>query len=92
MLYGHGFPGTVRYVSVPVVRDELVTTLEESLRVARQLAEDARDDDVPVAELVAQAKAWGQVAWDSAASAETANRRAAEMLQLIAATREYQFG
>jgi hypothetical protein len=41
-------------VSVPVVRDELVTTLEETLRLARQLAQDAGDDDVPVAELVAQ--------------------------------------
>jgi hypothetical protein len=48
-------------VSVPVVRDELVTTLEESLRVARQLADDARDDDVPVAELVAQATMLGRL-------------------------------
>jgi hypothetical protein len=40
---------------VPVVRDELVATLEETLRLARRLAEDARDDDVPVADLVAQA-------------------------------------
>ncbi len=64
----HGFhalwpwsPGTVRHVSVPVVRDELVATLEESLRVARQLAADARDDDVPVAELVAQATMLGRL-------------------------------
>jgi hypothetical protein len=46
--------GTVHAVSLPVVRDELVATLEETLRVAQQLAEDARDDDVPVADLVAQ--------------------------------------
>jgi len=43
-------------------------------------------------ELVAQAKEWGQVAWDSEAHAEIADQRAAEMLQLIVATREYQFG
>lgn len=68
MRQSHGFhalwpwsPGTVRCVSVPVVRDELVTTLEESLRVARQLADDARDDDVPVAELVAQATMLGRL-------------------------------
>jgi len=42
-------------VSVPAVRDELVATLEETLRLARRLATDARDGDVPVAELVAQA-------------------------------------
>jgi hypothetical protein len=43
-------------------------------------------------ELTAQAKEWGQVAWDSAANAKIADQRTAEMLQLIAATREYQFG
>jgi len=39
---------------MPVVRDELVATLEETLHLARQLAENARDDGVPVADLVAQ--------------------------------------
>jgi len=48
-------------VNVPVVRDELVTTLEETLRLARQLAEDARDDGVPVAELVAQVTMLGRL-------------------------------
>jgi hypothetical protein len=43
-------------------------------------------------ELLAQAKEWGQVAWDSDANAKIADQHAAEMLQLIAATREYQFG
>ena len=43
-------------------------------------------------ELLSQAKEWGQVTWDSAANAKTADQRTAEMLQLIAATREYQFG
>ena len=64
----HGFhalwpwsAGTVRSVSVPAVRDELVATLEESLRVARQLADDARDGDVPAAELVAQATMLGRL-------------------------------
>jgi hypothetical protein len=42
-------------VTLPVVRDELIATLEQTLRLARQLTEDARDDDVPVADLVAQA-------------------------------------
>ena len=46
--------GTVLAVRLPVVRDELVATLEDTLRLAQQLAEDARDDDVPVADLVAQ--------------------------------------
>jgi hypothetical protein len=36
------------------VRGELVSTLEEALRLQRQLVEDVRDEGVPVAELVAQ--------------------------------------
>ena len=43
-------------------------------------------------ELLGQAKEWGQVAWDSDANSKIADQRAAEMMQLIAATREYQFG
>ena len=46
--------GTMHAVKLPVVRDELVATLEETLRLAQQLVEDARDDQVPVADLVAQ--------------------------------------
>lgn len=45
----------VRNVEVPVVRDELAEALEQSLRLTERLAADARDRDVPVAELVAQA-------------------------------------
>jgi hypothetical protein len=40
---------------MPVVRDELIATLEQTLRLARRLADDARDHEVPVADLVAQA-------------------------------------
>ncbi len=40
-------------------------------------------------ELTAQAKQWGEIKWDS--DAETAAKRATEMMQLIVATREYQF-
>ena len=39
-------------------------------------------------ELLDQAKTWGEVSLDRPAGAQ----KAAEMLQLIAATREYQFG
>ena len=48
--------GTVLAVSVAAVRDDLAPALEETLKLARRLAEDARDGDVPVAELVAQAR------------------------------------
>jgi hypothetical protein len=41
-------------------------------------------------ELVAQAKEWGPIRWDGAQE-QTAVKHAAEMLQLIVATREYQF-
>jgi hypothetical protein len=42
-------------------------------------------------ELIDQAKEWGQLRWDSEANAKTADQRVGEMLQLIVATREYQF-
>jgi hypothetical protein len=48
-------------VSLPAVRDELVGTLEETLRLAQRLAENARDNEVPVAELVAQATMLGRL-------------------------------
>jgi hypothetical protein len=43
------------------VRDELVVALEETLKLARRLAADARDGEVPVAELVAQASMLGRL-------------------------------
>jgi hypothetical protein len=61
----HGYTpwirGTVPVVSLPAVRDELAGTLEETLRLARRLAENARDNEVPVAELVAQASMLGRL-------------------------------
>jgi hypothetical protein len=42
-------------VSLAAVRDDLAAALEETLRLAHRLAEDAKNTDVPVAELVAQA-------------------------------------
>jgi len=42
-------------------------------------------------ELTAQAKAWGQTSWDSESNAQLADLHTSQMLQLIVATREYQF-
>src|SRR5215468_10034434 len=42
-------------------------------------------------ELVAQAREWGPTGWASETSAKTADKRVGEVLQLIVATREYQF-
>ena len=39
---------------MPRVRDELVATLEETLRLQRRLMDDVRDEVVPIADLVAQ--------------------------------------
>ena len=62
---GHGYPawmrGTVLTVSLTAVRDDLAAALEETLKLARRLAEDARDTDVPGAELVAQATMLGRL-------------------------------
>jgi len=53
--------GTVPVVSLTAVRDELVGTLEETLQLAQRLTENARDNQVPVAELVAQASMLGRL-------------------------------
>jgi hypothetical protein len=42
-------------------------------------------------ELTDQAKQWGQIRWDSAAHEQAAVKHTTELLQLIVATREYQF-
>jgi uncharacterized protein (DUF1800 family) len=42
-------------------------------------------------ELIDQAKEWGPLSWDNESNAQIADRRVGEMLQLIVATREYQF-
>jgi hypothetical protein len=44
----------VGVVNMPAVRDELAATLEETLRLQQRLADDVRDEGVPVADLVAQ--------------------------------------
>jgi uncharacterized protein (DUF1800 family) len=42
-------------------------------------------------ELLDQAKEWGPISWDNETNAQNADKRVGEMLQLIVATREYQF-
>src|SRR5437773_3931319 len=54
MLVIHGTSGRIRRVNLPAARDELVTTLEEALHLQHQLVNAARDDGVPIADLVAQ--------------------------------------
>jgi hypothetical protein len=55
------FLGTQHAVTLPVVRDELIATLEQTRRLAQRLADDARDDEVPVADLVARASMLGRL-------------------------------
>ena len=47
--------------------------------------------ETTLGELVAQAEQGGEVRWDTQQEAEGSARRVSEMLQLIAASREYQF-
>jgi hypothetical protein len=53
--------GYIRQVSVTSARDDLAAALEETLRLARRLAQDARDPAVPAEELVAQADMLGRL-------------------------------
>jgi Protein of unknown function (DUF1800) len=85
--------------SLPGVRSIINRLKQHGSLSAEQLVDGCLDQIGPIEvgtdtkqELVAQAKEWGQVAWDNEAHAEIADQRAAEMLQLIVATREYQFG
>ena len=48
-------------MSLAAVRTDLATALEETLKLARQLAEDARNTEIPVTELVAQASLLGRL-------------------------------
>jgi hypothetical protein len=57
MVQIHGVTGSIAHVREPAGRQELVATLEESLRRLKQLVADASDDRVPVADLVAQISA-----------------------------------
>jgi hypothetical protein len=46
--------GKIMVVNLPVVRDDLVAALEEALHLQQRLLASARDQGVPVADLVAQ--------------------------------------
>ena len=41
--------------------------------------------------LTEQAEQWGRIRWETAADTQAATRHTSELLQLIVATREYQF-
>jgi hypothetical protein len=41
--------------------------------------------------LTEQAKQWGQIRWDTPAHVAASTKQTSELLQLIVATREYQF-
>jgi hypothetical protein len=85
--------------SLPGVRAIINRVKQHGSLSPEQLVDHCLDQIGPVEvgadtkeELLGQAKAWGQIAWDSEANSSVADQRVAQMLQLIAATREYQFG
>jgi len=84
--------------SLPGVRAIISRVKAQGAVDPEQLVEKCLDQIGPLEvsaqtkqELAAQAKEWGRLSWDNDASAATADKHTAEMLQLIAATREYQF-
>jgi hypothetical protein len=54
MVIQHGNTDKVSIVDMTAVRDELVASLEEALRLQQRLVDDVRDGAVPVSDLVAQ--------------------------------------
>ena len=84
---------------LPGVQAIIERLKKQGTRTPEQLVDNCLDLLGPVEvgddtkrELTEQAKQWGEIRWDGDAEAQNAARRAAEMLQIIAATREYQFG
>jgi len=84
---------------LPGVKKIIERLKAQNTTTAQQLVDHCLDLLGPVEvgantkkELVDQAKTWGEIRWDNDANAQNAAQRAAQMLQLIAATREYQFG
>ena len=66
------------------------TSPESVVRVCLELLGEVEVKDETMSELVSHAEIEGDLAWDEANEADSA-RRVSEMLQLIVATREYQF-
>ena len=60
------------------------------MRACLELLGEVEVKDETMSELVSHAEIEGDLAWDEANKADSA-RRVSEMLQLIVATREYQF-
>jgi hypothetical protein len=54
MLVIHGITRKISIVNLPALRDELAATLEQTLRLQQRLMDKVRDEDVDVADLVAQ--------------------------------------
>jgi uncharacterized protein (DUF1800 family) len=84
--------------SLPGVRAIINRLKGKGAMTPEQLVDGALDQLGPVEvsdetrqELLDQAKEWGQISWDSESNAQIADKRVGEMLQLIVATREYQF-
>jgi hypothetical protein len=54
MLVIHGITRKIRTVNMPAVKDELAATLEQALHLQQRLMDKVRDEEVDVADLVAQ--------------------------------------
>jgi hypothetical protein len=84
--------------SLPGVRAIINRLKAKGTLTPEQLVEGALDVLGPMEvgaetrqELVDQAKEWGTLSWDNESNSQAADKRVGEMLQLIVATREYQF-
>jgi hypothetical protein len=80
---------------LPGVKAIIERLKQQGTKTPEQLVDNCLDLLGPVEvgantkkELTDQAKTWGEIRWEDA----SAPQKAAEMLQLIAATREFQFG
>ena len=84
-------------VSLPGVRDIITRLKAKGSLSPEQLVDNCLDLLGPVAvnpdtkaQLLSQANEWGQISWSNGGS-HAADQHVGQMLQLIVATREYQF-
>jgi len=61
MLVTHGITRKISTVNMPAVRDELAATLEQTLHLQQRLMDKVRDEEVDVADLVAQVSVLGRL-------------------------------
>ena len=80
--------GKIGADAVPVLVDALATAYKRRPTAAEEVMVEVNPDTKE--QLLSQANEWGQISWSNGGS-HASDSHVGQMLQLIVATREYQF-